>query len=147
MNRVIALLAGILFGMGMVVSQMVDPAKVMGFLNITGNWDPSLALVMGGALLVFTPCYHLFIKPRQTAISGEVMKVPTKMTIDKPLIIGASLFGLGWGLAGICPGPALTALVTGQQEILLFLAAMAGGQLLVIGWSKLRVRAMQRASS
>lgn len=145
MNRLIALLAGILFGMGMVISQMVDPAKVMGFLNITGNWDPSLALVMGGALLVFTPCYHLFIKPRQRAISGEAIKVPTNTVIDKPLIIGASLFGLGWGLAGICPGPALTALVTGQKEILLFLAAMAGGQLLVISWSKIAVGSAQRA--
>lgn len=145
MNRLIALLAGILFGMGMVISQMVDPAKVMGFLNITGDWDPSLALVMGGALLVFTPCYHWFIKPRQRAISGEVMKVPTTTAIDKPLIIGASLFGLGWGLAGICPGPALTALVTGQKEIVLFLVAMAAGQLMVKAWSKIAVGSAQRA--
>ncbi|MCE2573431.1 YeeE/YedE family protein [Motilimonas eburnea] len=144
-NRVIALVAGMLFGMGMVISQMVDPAKVIGFLNITGNWDPSLALVMGGALMVFAPAYRFLIKPRNKAISGEALKVPTNKQIDAPLVFGAALFGIGWGAAGICPGPALTALVSGQKEIIFFIAAMALGQVVVLIWQRARLARLQQA--
>lgn len=136
MRHIIALIAGVLFGAGMVISQMVNPVKVIDFLNVTGNWDPSLAFVMGGALLVFTPCYHFFIKPRQVALSGEPLKVPTTKVIDRQLLMGASLFGLGWGIAGICPGPAITALVSGQLEVFAFVLAMLAGQFLLRLWSK-----------
>ncbi len=144
-NRLIALIAGALFGMGMMISQMVDPAKVLGFLNISGNWDPSLAFVMGGALMVFAPAYHFLIKPRNKAVSGEALKVPTNKQIDTPLLTGAALFGLGWGIAGICPGPALTAMVSGQKEILFFIAAMALGQVAVLVWQKTRLARLQEA--
>ena len=145
MYRLIALLAGMLFGMGMVISQMVDPVKVIGFLNISGNWDPSLAFVMGGALMVFAPAYHFLIKPRNQAISGEALKIPTKKQIDAPLLTGAALFGLGWGIAGICPGPALTAMVSGQKEIIFFILAMALGQVAVLVWQKARSARLQQA--
>lgn len=136
MRHMIAFAAGMLFGMGMLISQMVNPVKVINFLNVSGNWDPSLAFVMGGALFVFAPCYHFFIKPRQLALSGEPLKVPVSKVIDKPLLIGASLFGIGWGLAGICPGPAITALVSGQLEVFAFVLAMLVGQFLLRLWPK-----------
>ncbi|WP_019027450.1 YeeE/YedE family protein [Colwellia piezophila] len=123
----IGLLSGTFFGAGMVISGMVDPVKVIGFLNITGNWDPSLAFVMGGALMVFTPFYHLVIKKRNHAISGDKLNLTTDTTIDGPLISGAILFGIGWGLAGFCPGPVITSVGGGSYIVLTFIVFMLVG--------------------
>ena len=124
---IIALISGIIFGCGMSISQMVDPQKVIGFLDITGNWDPSLAFVMGGALAVFTPCYHLLIKKRGHAVNGENFSWTSNTKIDSKLISGAAVFGAGWGLAGICPGPAITSLGGGSLTMLAFVLSMVSG--------------------
>lgn len=126
-----AFISGLLFGTGMIISNMIDPTKVIGFLDVTGQWDPSLAFVILGALLVFTPCYHIFIKQRNLALSGDKISFSTNTNIDSKLVIGAMLFGIGWGLAGLCPGPALTNLGTGSLTILLFTLSMSIGMLLV----------------
>ncbi|MCA0937534.1 YeeE/YedE family protein [Vibrio alginolyticus] len=128
--RFAALVSGILFGMGMAVSGMIDPAKVIGFLDVAGSWDPSLAFVMGGALAVFLPSYFLIIKPRKQSVSGAEMCTPTNTKIDSRLLSGAAIFGLGWGLAGICPGPAVASLSYGNISIVLFFVAMLAGSLL-----------------
>ncbi|WP_319534093.1 YeeE/YedE family protein [uncultured Vibrio sp.] len=127
--RLTALVSGVLFGMGMAISGMIDPAKVIGFLNISGNWDPSLAFVMGGALAVFMPSYFLLIKPRKQSVSGAEMCTPTNTKIDARLLSGAAIFGLGWGLAGICPGPAVASLALGNVSIILFFVAMLAGSM------------------
>jgi hypothetical protein len=129
-KTVIALISGILFGAGMIISQMVDPAKVLGFLDISGNWDPSLAFVMGGALAVFTPCYHLLIKKRSHALNGEKFSWTSNTEIDGKLISGAAIFGAGWGLAGICPGPAMSSIGGGSLTIIAFVLSMVSGMML-----------------
>lgn len=126
-KTVIALISGILFGSGMIISQMIDPEKVIGFLNVIGNWDPSLALVMGGALAVFTPCYHLLIKKCSHAINGEKFNFASNTKIDGKLIAGAAIFGAGWGLAGICPGPAVASISGGSLTIAVFVLSMLVG--------------------
>ncbi|WP_104025383.1 YeeE/YedE family protein [Vibrio hyugaensis] len=123
----IVIFSGVLFGIGMVISGMADPAKVIGFLNITGEWDPSLAFVMGGALAVFVPAYLLLIKPRSESVFGGEIICPTSKVIDKKLVGGAALFGIGWGVLGVCPGPAVASLFTGNTQVLLFIAAMLVG--------------------
>ena len=131
MKLLTSLFAGLLFGLGMAISGMVDPARVTGFLDLAGAWDPSLAFVMGGALLVFMPGYFLLVKPRRQSVLGEpIVAVPTPR-LDRRLIGGAALFGIGWGLVGICPGPALSLISGGQPMIMLFIAAMVAGILLV----------------
>ncbi|MCF7483367.1 YeeE/YedE family protein [Vibrio sp. J1-1] len=127
--RITALMSGVLFGMGMAVSGMIDPAKVVGFLDISGNWDPSLAFVMGGALAVFMPSYFLIIKPRKQSVSGAEMCTPSNTKIDTRLLSGAAIFGIGWGLAGICPGPAVASLALGNFSIVLFFVAMLAGSM------------------
>ena len=125
--RWFSLFCGSLFGLGLTLSGMVLPQKVQGFLDVTGAWDPSLALVMVGALAVFMPGYFWVVKPRTNALCGEPFRLPTKRQLDWRLLGGSLLFGIGWGLVGICPGPAITALVTGQWPILLFVVAMLVG--------------------
>lgn len=125
---IVGWISGALFGTGMIVSGMVDPTKVIGFLNITGNWDPSLMFVMGGALAVFSPIYHLVIKKRKTAINGEQFAYANnKKQIDGNLIWGAVIFGAGWGLAGFCPGPALASIGGGTNIIFAFILSMLVG--------------------
>lgn len=124
---IIALISGILFGAGMIISDMVSPAKVLGFLNISGNWDPSLAFVMGGALAVFTPVYHLIIKKRSHAINGEKFSYTSKTEIDPTLIAGAAIFGAGWGVAGFCPGPAVASIGGGSTTVFIFILSMLTG--------------------
>ncbi|WP_394145107.1 DUF6691 family protein [Vibrio atypicus] len=128
--RLVALLSGLLFGIGMAISGMIEPQKVIGFLDITGEWDPSLAFVMGGALLVFMPSYFLFIKPRQLSVSKETLPCATNLKVDARLISGSMIFGLGWGLAGICPGPVVTSLALGNAGIVLFFIAMMTGSIM-----------------
>lgn len=120
------LAAGFLFGLGLAVSGMIDPAKVLGFLDITGRWDPSLAFVMGGALAVAGPGLRLVSRRRQP-LDGGTFVLPRHGGIDAPILIGAAVFGVGWGLVGFCPGPAVASLVFGLPKALLFVAAMAAG--------------------
>lgn len=122
-----SLVFGCLFGLGLTISGMVLPDKVLGFLDVVGAWDPSLALVMGGALLVFMPGYLVLVKPRVCSLAGEPFHLSKKRQLDLQLVLGSALFGIGWGLLGICPGPAITALVTGQWQIGLFVVAMLAG--------------------
>lgn len=123
------LLCGALFGAGLVVSDMVNPARVLGFLDVAGEWDYSLALVMGAALLPSALAYLL--RRRMAApLLEEHFRVPENRRIDLPLVGGAVLFGLGWGIAGFCPGPALVGLVTGAVPVLVFVGAMLAGMLL-----------------
>jgi len=127
MRRIVSAFAsGLLFGLGLTDSHMIDPAKVLGFLDIAGNWDPSLALVMLGALAVAAPCYAL-AKRLSRPLCAEGFASPTRTAVDRRLIVGALLFGAGWGLVGYCPGPALASLGFGGGKTLLFIAAMLIG--------------------
>ncbi|MGF1685428.1 YeeE/YedE family protein [Photobacterium japonica] len=127
LTHITALASGLLFGMGMMLSGMVDPNKVIGFLDVAGAWDPSLAFVMGGALLVFMPMYFFVIRPRQKPVCASAFSVSTKTQMDKRLLIGAGLFGIGWGVAGICPGPVVTALPSLNSTMWVFFIAMLVG--------------------
>lgn len=124
-----ALLSGTLFGLGLAVSGMVNPAKVLAFLDVAGSWDPTLAFVMLGALAVTMPAFHYVLKRRQPWFAHG-FALPTKIDVEPRLVLGAALFGIGWGLAGFCPGPAVVALVTGKGAVYAFVAAMLAGFLL-----------------
>jgi uncharacterized membrane protein YedE/YeeE len=121
-----AFASGLLFGLGLIVSQMVNPAKVLGFLDIFGNWDPSLALVMGGAVAV-SALGTLIAKRRGVPVLAPRLEIPTRRDLDLRLIGGAALFGIGWGLVGLCPGPALVGLTFGPWQVFVFVAAMIVG--------------------
>lgn len=125
-----ALAAGALFGLGLVVSGMVNPARVLGFLDLAGDWDPSLAFVMAGAIPVAALGFRLGAR-RTRPVCAPEFTPPARRAVDSRLVGGAVLFGLGWGLAGLCPGPSLALLGFGDLKVLLFVAAMAGGMLLV----------------
>ena len=118
--------SGLLFGLGLTVSAMVNPAKVIGFLDLAGNWDPSLALVMIGGLAITLPAFQLVLRRDRPLLETRFF-LPTSKDVDRRLLGGAVLFGVGWGLAGLCPGPALTSLVTLNGSIWLFVIAMVGG--------------------
>jgi uncharacterized protein len=124
-----AFASGLLFGLGLIVSQMVNPAKVLGFLDIFGAWDPSLGLVMGGAVLVSGLGYAI-AKSRGGPVLAPRLEIPTRRDLDPRLIGGAALFGIGWGLVGLCPGPSLTALTFGPWQVFVFVAAMIAGMAL-----------------
>ncbi|MFY0477745.1 DUF6691 family protein [Achromobacter marplatensis] len=126
MGALIAFASGLVFGLGLIVSGMADPAKVLGFLDIAGDWDPSLGFVMGGAVLVTTAGFAV-LRRRRASASGEPMRWPTATRIDLRLAAGSLAFGAGWGLAGFCPGPALVAASAGVTEALIFVAAMLAG--------------------
>ena len=126
LHRLSEFLVGLLFGLGLILSGMTDPGKVTGFLDLFGLWDPSLALVMGGAIAVGFFAFTL-AKKRTTNFLGGMLRLPAKNQIDKPLIIGSLLFGAGWGLAGFCPGPALVSMASGQPKALVFVVAMLIG--------------------
>ncbi|HEU4708828.1 MAG TPA: DUF6691 family protein [Methylophilaceae bacterium] len=120
-----SLFAGLLFGLGLILSGMANPAKVLGFLDITGRWDPSLLLVMAGAIAVGLPVFT-FGKKKTASLIGEPLRLPTSRDIDRRLVLGSVVFGIGWGLAGYCPGPALVSLFLGVKP-LVFVAAMIVG--------------------
>jgi len=128
-HRLSEFLVGLLFGLGLLLSGMTDPGKVLGFLDLFGNWDPSLALVMGGAIGVGVFAFT-FAKKRTVSFLGGVMRMPTSSQIDRRLIVGALLFGAGWGLAGFCPGPALVSLAAGQPKAAVFVAFMVVGMII-----------------
>lgn len=121
-----AFASGLLFGLGLIVSQMVNPAKVLGFLDISGNWDPSLVLVMGGAVAV-SALGTFVAKRRGVPVLAPRLEIPTRRDLDPRLIGGAALFGIGWGLVGLCPGPALVGLTFGPWQVFVFVAAMIVG--------------------
>lgn len=127
MKNIVALIAGLLFALGLVVSGMTQPAKVIGFLDVTGKWDPSLAFVMGGALLVTLIAFAITPREGKQPWFAAKFELPTRKDIDAKLIGGAALFGIGWGLAGYCPGPAFAALYAGGLDIVLFVAALLCG--------------------
>jgi len=129
MQIFMALVVGLVFGIGLIVSGMTDPAKVIGFLDLTGNWDPSLGFVMGGAILVGIFAFGVARK-RQRSLLGAPMRLPTATVIDRRLVLGSLAFGAGWGLAGYCPGPALASLAVGGEKPLLFTLAMMAGMAL-----------------
>jgi uncharacterized membrane protein YedE/YeeE len=126
MKLLTALLAGLVFGIGLIVSGMADPARVLGFLDLAGQWNPALAFVMAGAVLV-AACGFAVAAKRNTSLLGEPIRIPAASAIDRRLVLGSLMFGAGWGLAGYCPGPALVSLATGAREPLLFVAAMLAG--------------------
>jgi uncharacterized membrane protein YedE/YeeE len=127
MGRIIAALgAGILFGLGLSVSRLIDPAKVLGFLDVSGDWDPSLALVMAGALAVTLPVFRLTRALSKPALDAR-FHMPARRDIELRLVTGAALFGVGWGLVGFCPGPAVASLAFGRWESALFVVAMIVG--------------------
>ena len=126
MTFLTALLAGLIFGFGLILSGMANPAKVIGFLDLAGHWDPSLAFVMAGAIAVGTVAFFLARK-RTLSFLGGAMHLPTARDIDRRLVAGSLLFGIGWGLGGFCPGPGLVSLGMGEMKALVFVAAMIAG--------------------
>lgn len=133
----VPLLCGLIFGAGLAISGMVNPAKVLGFLDVTGQWDPSLILVMGGGVAVFAAGF-LLVKRTARPVFAAKFEIPTRRDIDPRLVAGAVLFGIGWGLAGFCPGPALTSLAFGITKVFVFLAAMVAGSLAYGAWTRFR---------
>lgn len=133
MGNLIALLSGLVFGLGLIAAGMTQPAKVKGFLDLFGAWDPSLALVMGGAIAVGLLAFAR-AKRQARAWTGEAMELPTSQVIDARLIAGGVLFGIGWGVAGYCPGPAIVAASSGAASGALFLVAMLAGMIVHDRW-------------
>ncbi len=140
MRRLVDFVVGLLFGLGLLLSGMTDPGKVLGFLDLFGAWDPSLALVMGGAVAVGSLAYAV-AKRRSTDWLGGPMRLPQITRIDNPLVIGSLAFGVGWGLAGFCPGPALVSMASGQPKALAFTLAMVIG-MVVYEWLQRRSQRM-----
>ena len=137
LQSLVSLLAGVLFGAGLVVAGMTDPGKVVGFLDLAGQWDPSLAFVMGAAVCVTLPVFQWVIKGRTRPVLGARYYLPTKADLDPQLLGGAVLFGIGWGIAGLCPGPAIANLASGSPQVLAFVVAMIAGM-----WVRDRVAGM-----
>ena len=125
-----AFAVGIIFALGLTVSEMINPARVIGFLDVAGRWDPTLLLVMAGALAVTVPIFPLILRRSKPFLAAQ-FSLPTKTRVDGPLILGAVIFGAGWGLAGFCPGPAIASLASGSPGVILFVVAMLLGQWLV----------------
>ena len=124
-----ALAAGLLFGLGLAISQMVNPDKVLDFLDVAGSWDPSLALVMGGAVGVAMLAFRFVLKRKQPMFDSE-FHLPRMTKVDRRVLVGSAIFGLGWGIGGYCPGPGIAALSAGSVEALVFVAGMALGSVL-----------------
>lgn len=128
MQRISEFLVGLIFGVGLLLSGMTDPGKVIGFLDLTGAWDPSLALVMGGAVGVGVFAFT-WAKKRHQTLLGSAFDWPASEHIDRHVVLGSLVFGVGWGLAGFCPGPALVSLAAGQEKALYFVGAMIFGMI------------------
>lgn len=129
MRFLTALVAGVLFGGGLLLSGMTDPANVLGFLDVSGEWRPQLALVMAGAALVAAPAFRI-VRRRHRSLLGEPVTLPDRTRIDAHLLTGAAIFGVGWGIAGICPGPGIVLLASGESVAWIFMAATAIGLLI-----------------
>lgn len=126
MQIFVAFMGGLIFGLGLIISGMADPSKVLNFLDLSGSWDPSLAFVMGGAIAIGFIAFH-FAAKRKTSLLGADMSLPSNKQIDRRLVFGSLTFGIGWGLAGYCPGPALASLTTGNPKTIIFVIAMLAG--------------------
>ncbi len=144
MNLLSVFAAGLVFGVGLILSGMTDPGKVIGFLDVAGNWDPSLAFVMGGAILVGFFAFRLAGR-RAHSFFGGAMHLPRNRDIDNRLVGGSALFGIGWGLAGFCPGPALVSFGSGQEKAAIFVAGMLGGMLIYTAADRLIHEPRRRA--
>ena len=140
-----SLLAGLVFGLGLIVSGMANPAKVLGFLDLGGSWDPSLAFVMGGAVAVAAVAFT-FARGRKQSLLGADMKLSTSRVIDRRLVLGSILFGVGWGIAGFCPGPALVALGMGEVKAMVFVIAMLAGMGVFELFEQRRMSRLRRAA-
>jgi uncharacterized protein len=125
-----AFTTGFIFALGLTVSQMINPARVIGFLDVAGHWDPTLLLVMASALAVTVPLFPVILRQSKPFLAAK-FSLPTQTRVDRRLILGAVIFGVGWGLAGFCPGPALAALASGSPGVILFVLAMLSGQWLL----------------
>ena len=147
MRKLTALASGLLFSFGLILSDMVNPARVIAFLDVTGDWDPTLAFVMGGAIAAASTAW-LIARPRKTAyFGGQIPPMPSQ-PVDRKLVTGSAIFGIGWGLVGICPGPAIVALSFGKWEIAVFIFAMMAGMALYnFGLIKLPTRARSTAKA
>ena len=145
MSALAAFAAGLLFGVGLILGGMTDPGKVIGFLDIAGHWDPSLAFVMGGAVLVGIFAFAL-ARRRASALLGGAMQLPQRRDIDARLALGSAVFGIGWGLAGFCPGPALVSFASGEGKAAIFVAAMLGGMIIYTGMERLASRPRGRVA-
>ncbi|AEF99669.1 DUF6691 family protein [Methylomonas methanica] len=126
MKLILALFAGIIFGLGLTVSQMTNPDKVLGFLDFAGDWDPSLALVMAGALAIAVAGFR-WTRQQEKPVLGSRFHITLKTTLDKPLLTGAGLFGIGWGMTGYCPGPAFAGMALGNQEAIVMVTSIYAG--------------------
>jgi uncharacterized membrane protein YedE/YeeE len=130
MSKIISLVSGIIFGVGLVISEMINPEKVLGFLDLFGNWDPSLAFVMIGALIVSSPLFHI-IKNKEKPLFAEKFNYSNNKEVNNRLIVGSALFGAGWGLGGLCPGPAISSIALININSITFVFAMFFGFCLV----------------
>ncbi|AKZ63464.1 membrane protein [Herbaspirillum hiltneri N3] len=129
MQNILALFIGLLFGVGLLLSGMTDPARILDFLDLAGNWNPTLLIVMGGAVLIATPAFA-WARSRSRSLLGAPMQLPTRKDIDIRLVLGSLVFGAGWGLTGFCPGPALVSAAAGHAQAWIFVAAMIAGMCL-----------------
>lgn len=145
-NGLVPFLSGAIFAVGLVVGGMTQPSKVVGFLDFFGDWDPSLAFVMGGAILVYLPMYFMTIG-RRVPWTAPKLALPTKREVDPRLLGGAALFGIGWGLGGYCPGPGIVSLTSGALRAFAFVGAMIFGMLLMQLIDRLRLEASLRSDS
>ncbi|MDE0854214.1 MAG: hypothetical protein OSA97_07305 [Nevskia sp.] len=139
LRSVVPFLSGLIFGLGLIRSGMTDPQRILSFLDLAGAWNPSMALVMGGAIAVTLPAFT-YVRLRGHRVAGEAIKLPERKTITPRLLAGSALFGIGWGLSGVCPGPgiliALNGLLSGAWAPLLFLLSMLAGMLLYRAWDR-----------
>jgi len=140
-RHVLAFVSGVIFAVGLAIGGMLEPARVVGFLDFFGTWDPTLAFVMGGALAVAVPLHHFVVQKRATPFFDTQFHTPTNRDIEPRLLVGSAVFGMGWALAGFCPGPGLTTLATGTVDAFSFVAAMAAG---MYAWSALEAQLKKR---
>ena len=129
-NLVVSFLVGVLFAVGLGVTGILQPSKVIGFLDVAGAWDPSLILVMVGAIAVNTGAYYLIVRKREAPLFNARFLIPTRKDVDAPLVVGAVLFGIGWGLGGYCPGPGIVSLLSGAMPAVTFVGSMLAGMTL-----------------
>jgi len=139
LQRVIEFFAGLIFGLGLLLSGMTDPGKVQAFLDLAGHWDPSLAFVMGGGVLVGVLGFGI-AKRKNKSLSGQVFHWPELRHVDRTLVLGSLIFGIGWGLAGFCPGPALVSMASGEAKAFVFVLAMLSG---IVCFDRITLRAQE----
>ena len=133
MPNIFSLISGVLFGFGLAISSMINPAKIVGFLDITGNWDPSLAFVMGGAVFVTAVTFRVILN-RPAPMFANKFELPSKVDLDGNLIFGAAIFGIGWAVAGLCPGPAISSIIFLDENLLIFISTLLLGSFIGKKW-------------